>query len=61
MFKKKKVCDVPQCDTKLGDEPVQIVIDGAEFDVCDDCGRVMELIQQKFEERLSDDAGLNYE
>ena len=56
MFKKKRpICEVEICSNFLPeDECGMIAIGEHEFKVCDECFKLMENIQMKFEDREDD-------
>lgn len=56
IFNKKEECEVPSCSETLTDEPAIVNIDGHEFKVCDQCEKLMNVLMQKFEERLDDES-----
>ena len=54
LFKKKRpLCEVEVCDNFLpeGEECGMIVVGDHEFKVCDECYKLMDNIQIKFEDR----------
>ena len=53
---KKPICEVQVCDNFLPEDPAIIQLDEHQFHVCDDCARIMEHINEKFEERLNDES-----
>lgn len=54
--KKKPLCEVRVCDNFLPDDPAVIQLDEHTFQVCDDCARIIEIMHEKFEERLDDES-----
>lgn len=53
---KKPLCEVQVCDNFLSDDPSIIQLGEHQFHVCDDCARIMEIMHEKFEERLNDES-----
>lgn len=52
MFKKKRpLCETSDCAEFLPEDPAVIVMGEHEFKVCDSCARVIELLQEKFDDR----------
>ena len=57
MFRKtKKQCEVVVCNNKLPEDPARIVID-EEFEmlVCDECAKLLEVIEEKVHEILNNE------
>jgi hypothetical protein len=54
--RKRPLCEVKVCDNFLPEEPPVIQIGEHEFQVCEDCARIMEHMHEKFEERLDDES-----
>lgn len=49
MFKRKQKCQA--CDKRLTTDPALVYIDNHEFEVCDECERLLNTLTKKFEER----------
>ena len=60
MFKRKPVkkCQTPNCSNVLPEEPAVIYVGEYAFDVCEECEKLMDIIQQKTEEHYGDDESL---
>jgi Fe2+ or Zn2+ uptake regulation protein len=54
--KKRPLCEVQVCSNFLTEEPAIIQVGEHEFQVCEDCARIMEIMHEKFEERLDDES-----
>lgn len=60
MFKRKPVkkCQIPECSKTLPKEPAIIYVGEFAFEVCEECEKLMEVIQQKTEEYYGRDESL---
>jgi len=58
MFKRKpkRKCQTPNCSNVLPEEPAVIYVGEYAFDVCEECERLMDIIQEKTEEYYGDES-----
>ena len=57
MFKKEqKKCQTPDCGNVLPKEPAVIYVGEYAFEVCEECEKLMEIIQEKTEEHYGDES-----
>jgi len=58
LFKKKqtKYCQTPNCSNVLSEEPAVIYLGEYAFDVCEECEKLMDIIQEKTEEHYGDES-----
>lgn len=58
MFKRKekKTCQIPNCSNVLPEVPAVIYMGEYAFDVCEECEKLMDIIQQKTEDHYGDES-----
>jgi len=58
MFKRKpkRTCEIPKCSNVLPEEPAVIYMGEYAFDVCEECEKLMDIIQEKTEEHYGDES-----
>jgi hypothetical protein len=57
MFKKKQSkCQTPDCENVLPTEPAVIYVGEYAFHVCEECEKLMDIIQEKTEEHYGDES-----
>lgn len=58
MFKRKqkRICEIPECNNVLPKEPAVIYMGDYAFDVCEECEKLMDIIQRKTEEHYGDES-----
>jgi len=58
MFKRKpkRKCQTPNCSNVLPEETEVIYVGEYAFDVCEECERLMDIIQEKTEEHYGDES-----
>lgn len=58
MFKRKpkRKCQTPNCSNVLPEEPAVIYVGEYAFDVCEECEKLMDIIQEKTEEHYGDES-----
>ena len=57
LFKKEsKQCQTPNCSNVLPTEPAIIYVGEYAFDVCEECEKLMDIIQEKTEEHYGDES-----
>ena len=58
MFKRKpeKKCEIPDCSNVLPEDPAVIYMGDYAFYVCEECEKLMDIIQQKTEEHYGDES-----
>ncbi len=54
--KPKRTCQTPNCSNVLPEEPAIIYVGEYAFDVCEECEKLMDIIQQKTEEHYGDES-----
>ena len=58
MFKRKpkRKCQTPNCSNVLPTEPAIIYVGEYAFDVCEECEKLMDIIQEKTEAHYGDES-----
>ena len=58
MFKRKekRTCQTPNCSNVLPEEPAVIYVGEYAFDVCEECEKLMDIIQEKTEAHYGDES-----
>ena len=54
--KPKRTCQTPNCSNVLPEEPAIIYVGEYAFDVCEECEKLMDIIQQKTEDHYGDES-----
>jgi hypothetical protein len=54
--KPKRTCQTPNCSNVLPEEPAIIYVGEYAFDVCEECEKLMDIIQEKTEEHYGDES-----
>ena len=53
--KPKRTCQTPNCSNVLPEEPAIIYVGEYAFDVCEECEKLMDIIQEKTEDHYGDE------
>lgn len=53
-FKSKK-CEITSCTNNLTKDPAKVMLGDSEVQICEECERLLNVIMEKVEEKLSDE------